>query len=75
MKNMLNSNSIIKMNTDKEFMSMKRWETKKVEAVWKKTKMDKKRKILKKKKTQTNNQSSTLSTSSRTSKKSTRTVI
>lgn len=62
------SNSIIKMNTAKEFMSMKKWENKKVKVGWKKTKMDKKRKNTKKK-NKTSNQSLTLSTSSRISKK------
>ena len=68
------SNSIIKMNMVKEFMSTKRWENKKVEVGWKKTKRHKKRKNTKKKNL-TSNQTSTLSTNSRTSKKSTRTAI
>lgn len=62
------SNSIIKMNTAKEFMSTKKWENKKVKVGWKKTKMDKKMKSTKKK-NKTSNQSLILSTSSRTSKK------
>lgn len=74
MKNMCNSNSIIKMNMDKEFTSMKRWETKKVKVVWKKIKMDKMRKSMKKM-SKTSNKFSIHSTSSRTSKKSTKTVI
>ena len=56
------------MNMAKEFMSMKKWENKKVKVGWKKTKMDKKRKSTKKK-NKTSNQSLTLSTSSRISKK------
>ena len=71
---MLNNNSIIKMNMDKEFMSMKRQENKKVGAGWKKIKMDKKKKIMKKM-NRTSNQSSTHSTSSKTSKKLTKTAI
>ena len=74
MKNKHYSNSIIRMNTDREFMSMKRWKNKKVEVEWKKTKMGKMRKIMTKMR-QTSNQSSTHSINSRTSKKWTKMVI